>query len=341
MRVGIVTAHGPSAASSRIRMFGLAESLRLRGTACRTMIWGMRPGARGSRAALASRLMWLGAHSDVLVLQKASLPKALLSAVRRQVGAIVCDYDDASWIPPLPHSAQKTATYEVVRARVAHAVRLADRVVVGSTFLARWIEEDFAPRSAAVTIPTGIDLSKYVVKQHSGGERLRVGWIGSPSNHADLLTFWSAVSSLRAESLSLVVISATPERLPITPDEFILWSERSEGTALQKVDIGIMPLRDEPRSRGRCGFKALQYMASGLPVVASAVGGASEPIEDGITGALVRSSAGWIPAINLFRNPSVRNEAGTAGRNRVERDYSTTRMLQEYAALLENLVAAA
>lgn len=105
------------------------------------------------------------------------------------------------------------------------------------------------------------------------------------------------------------------ERLP--------WAEETEGRLIQSMDIGIMPLDDTPWSRGKCGYKLIQYMACGLPVVASPVGVNSEIVEDGVTGFLASSDAEWRDAISrLLADADLRRRMGEAGRKRMEELYS-------------------
>ena len=94
--------------------------------------------------------------------------------------------------------------------------------------------------------------------------------------------------------------------------------------SLNKIDIGIMPLLDDERSRGRCGYKAIQYMSLGIPVISSPVGGATEVVIDGFTGILAKTTEEWEEAIiNLVKYPELRNKYGKNGRKRAEEFYDT------------------
>ena len=102
-----------------------------------------------------------------------------------------------------------------------------------------------------------------------------------------------------------------------------VWSEQTEVESIKKLDIGVMPLRDGPFERGKCGYKLIQYMACGLPVVASPVGVNTTLVEHGVNGFLATSLGEWESALRtLATDPALRHRMGQAGRVKVERDYS-------------------
>ena len=116
--------------------------------------------------------------------------------------------------------------------------------------------------------------------------------------------------------------------------EVIAWSEDTEVDAIQSMDIGVMPLPDTPWARGKCGYKLIQYMACGLPVVASPVGVNKEILEHGVNGFLAESDAEWRTAIEaLISDPDLRRRMGAAGRKKVENEYS----LQVWGPRVANL----
>jgi len=119
------------------------------------------------------------------------------------------------------------------------------------------------------------------------------------------------------------------------PVEARSWSEASEVAEIQQFDIGIMPLPDEPFERGKCGYKLIQYMACGKPVVASPVGANTSIVRDGIEGFLASTDAEWMQLLGILCDDNaLRQRMGAAGRVRVEAEYS----LQVAAPHLERLL---
>lgn len=115
------------------------------------------------------------------------------------------------------------------------------------------------------------------------------------------------------------------------------WREESEIQNIQRFDVGIMPLLDEPFERGKCGYKLIQYMACGLPVIASPVGVNGQIVEHGVTGFLVKSQDEWLQALAFLRdNPGRRREMGQAGRKKMEAEYSLQATAPKLAALLRS-----
>ena len=105
--------------------------------------------------------------------------------------------------------------------------------------------------------------------------------------------------------------------------EIIPWQESTEVDAIRTMDIGIMPLNDTLWSKGKCGYKLIQYMACGVPVVASPVGVNKNIVDDGINGFLVSSFDEWEEAnTKLLDNPKLVYEMGQAGRKKIEEQYS-------------------
>lgn len=101
------------------------------------------------------------------------------------------------------------------------------------------------------------------------------------------------------------------------------WAEESEVARIHEMDIGIIPLTDTPWARGKCGYKLIQYMACGIPVIASPVGVNAEIVDHGVNGFLASSDVEWAEALQtLLRDPALRIRMGEAGRRKVERDYS-------------------
>lgn len=116
-----------------------------------------------------------------------------------------------------------------------------------------------------------------------------------------------------------------------------VWSEMNEVSDIQAFDVGIMPLADTPWEQGKCGYKLIQYMACGIPVVASAIGANREIVSHGVDGFLATTHAEWSGYLKqLLENPDLRREMGLRGREKVERKYSVQARLPELIRILRH-----
>jgi len=118
------------------------------------------------------------------------------------------------------------------------------------------------------------------------------------------------------------------------------WSEATEVDDILRFDVGIMPLADDPWSRGKCGFKLIQYMGCGLPTIASPVGANATIVDAGVTGLLASSTDDWTRAIvHLADDAALRRDMGTAGLSRVRASYSLDATTPRLVALFRELLS--
>ena len=273
---------------------------------------------------------------DLLCIEKEALPwlpawfeKALLS------GAVpyVLDYDDAVFHYYDQHR------NPVVKALLGnkHPTLIRDAMVLaGNDYLAEFVRRAGAMRVEVV--PTVIDLERYppVTNKAAGGQGLPcVGWIGQRATAAFLIPYAPLFKRLAADGLarfSAIGIDAQSLGLPM---DSVPWTEQTEAKSIAGLDIGIMPLLDAPFERGKCGYKLIQYMACGLPVVASPVGVNRQIIEHGVNGFLAETHEEWEYALRtLLADAGLRQRMGRAGRLKVEQQYCLQVTGPRLAALL-------
>jgi glycosyltransferase involved in cell wall biosynthesis len=138
------------------------------------------------------------------------------------------------------------------------------------------------------------------------------------------------------------VIGTPTYALPGLEVEAMPWLSATELEDLSAIDIGVMPLPDDNWSRGKCGLKALQFMALGVPTVCSPVGVNSEIIQDGRTGFLAATEAEWVQKLtNLLRSEELRRRIGRAGRETVEEKYSAKSQAPRVYEIFKSAVLAA
>lgn len=199
---------------------------------------------------------------------------------------------------------------------------LASHVIVGNSYLA-----DYASRfnQNVTIIPSTIDAVKYTLGDAKPDrEPLVIGWSGSYSTVQHLNTVRRVLMRLaEKEKFRVRVIGTSDYKIDGVDVETIPWRSETEVADLRPIDIGIMPLPDDEWARGKCGFKALQYMALGIPTVCSPVGVNSKIIHDEENGLLAATEDQWIDKLTrLLQSRSLRERLGTAGRATVEAEYS-------------------
>lgn len=336
MRLLALTKYGDQAASTRQRFLQYRNHLAEAGLALHTAplldnsyLEVTFAGRRASHLRLVAYLVrraraLLGqSHSDLIWIQKELfpfLPGFFERAVLSQDIPVVVDYDDAIFHQYDQHRSPLVRT--LLGRKLEPLLRRANLAVCGNSYLEAYAGK-FCRQTAV--IPTVLDTAVYLPRASQGPEqRLTVGWIGSPSTWTYVEPIVPLLQSL-AEELDLLirVVGAGPNAPQLHRFEFLDWSETEEINMIQGMDIGIMPLPNEPWARGKCGYKLVQYMACGLPVVASPVGVNAEIVDDGINGFLARTDRDWIAAIRrLALEASLRRTMGTHGRAKIERCYS-------------------
>jgi glycosyltransferase involved in cell wall biosynthesis len=140
----------------------------------------------------------------------------------------------------------------------------------------------------------------------------------------------------------LVVVAGTrPPHLPGVTYDFVPWQPDAEAAHFQALDVGLYPLDDTPWSRGKCGFKALQYMACGVPCVASPVGVLRDIVRPGVTGLHAEDPQAWVEACaRLLSDAEARARMGRAGRALVEAEYSVEAVVPQVMAAFRTALGA-
>jgi len=245
----------------------------------------------------------------------------------------VVDYDDAIF-----HNYDLSANpwRHMLRYKIDGVMRNSKLVVCGNAYLADRAKATGATR--VEIIPTVIDLDRYSVKMKSLSEPLVIGWVGSAATVKYLDIALPALQLLAKEypvQLRVVGADFTAPGLDI---DCRPWSEQDEVQQIQAFDIGIMPLADSPWERGKCGYKLIQYMACGIPVVASPIGVNEEIVEHDASGYLASGTNAWVDALrNLAVDPDLRYQFGMRGRKLVEDSYCLQVVTPRMRSLFEEV----
>lgn len=335
MRILLLSKYGRLGASSRLRSFQYLPLLREQG-------WRIDVSPlfsddyvsalyekRGRRRFLVRGylkrffLLFTAWKYDVLWIEKELFPYTpawgewLLSRLGIQY---VVDYDDAVFHNYDAH--RKSIVRLMLGRKIDKVMRLAATVTVGNPYLASKAHTAGAGR--VVIIPTVVDRNRYRATQNPKEGPVTIGWIGSPGTSAYLLTVAKALrTAVLRHGVQIVAIGADPNHAESILAKPLPWCEVGEIDAIQTFDIGIMPVPDEPFERGKCGYKLIQYMACGLPVVASPVGVNAQIVEHGVNGFLASTNAEWDKSLSkLINDPKLRETMGRVGRKKVEQEYS-------------------
>ena len=240
--------------------------------------------------------------------------------------ALVYDFDDAIFLPTTSDANRLIQALKYPQ-KVSQLIRSSTHVVAGNESLAEYARRYNVSVSV---IPTCVDPARFRPLDPPAGQkrpagRLRIGWIGSHSTAKYLRSLLPTLAQLsRSHPFELYVIGSpavmAAEGLRMTQAP---WRLEREIEDFQSCDIGIYPLWNDAWARGKCGFKAIQFMACGVPVVADAVGVTQDIIQDGLNGFLAMTPQDWTRRLTqLLLDPALRRRLGTAGRETVERRYA-------------------
>lgn len=238
---------------------------------------------------------------------------------------IFFDFDDAIW---REGEQQSSASGFFSRlhfwGKTSATCRLASAVLVGNEYLADYAR---ARNDRVFVLPTSIELADYPVQpEFPDDEPFTICWTGSHSTLSHFSHARSALERLGATRKVVVRIICNREPKPLIAGVetlYIPWSAEGEAEAVGRAHVGIMPLPDTEYTRGKCGLKALQYMATGLPVVVSPVGMNVDLVRSGENGYLAGSDDDWVNILTtLAGSRDLRRRIGAAGRATVEQEYS-------------------
>jgi glycosyltransferase involved in cell wall biosynthesis len=250
---------------------------------------------------------------------------------------MIYDFDDALW---LTDRTKESILFRAMkwRGKVSAICRWSYKVSCGNDFLCRYALQF---NNRVVYNPTTIDTDFLHIPARSSRDnsnQITVGWTGSYSTLKYLETLEAVLKRIEAivPSVRFLVIADKEPALNLKAMEFRPWSIETEIRDLNEVDIGIMPLPDDEWSKGKCGFKALQYMALEIPTVASPTGVNSTIIEHGINGFLAVTQADWETyLLRLIENKDLRVEMGRKGRQKVVDHFSVHSNESRFLSLFE------
>ncbi|MBI5431728.1 MAG: glycosyltransferase family 4 protein [Planctomycetes bacterium] len=324
-------AKGVDIPSSRIRVHQMAPYLGRHGI---ELVVHPFPQSFAERRRLQAEL----AQADVVLVHK-ELPTFFKSLwLRRIRKPLVFDFDDAVFLRKRLRKGTYFSHHRMRRFK--RMLSIYDAVIAGNEFLGDACRASGLPLLVAPSpVPTDVPRAS----ERAPNAVPRIAWVGLGTNLTYLRQLAAPLRELAQRiDYRLVVISNAeldPESMGGVPIENVAWSLAGQERELAKCDVGIMPLElDSPWSKGKCAYKLLQYMAAGLPVVATNVGMNAQVVAHDESGLLVETDADWTAALErLLRDRALGLRLGSAGRARIERDFSYETIAASWAGFLHEL----
>ena len=269
-------------------------------------------------------------QADLLLIHRRIYPPLFARRLTGHGLPVVFDLDDALYLPP-PSAIPVEGNRDRSRRNFDATCAAAELVICGNSELERQV-----PHGRTERLPTAIDCGRFTPSAIAVATGPVIGWVGYSDNLPYLEALADPLRELarRRPNLRLLVVADRPPRIEGVHVEFRRWSLATEVSCFGDMAIGIMPLDDTPWTRAKCSFKLLQYMALGIPSVASPVGMNREVVEDGRNGCLASTSEEWVDRLDrLLGDRELRERFSEAGRQTVVNRYSleaTTPRLIEF-----------
>jgi len=287
--------------------------------------------------------IWLLSQTDALLVQREAMlfgpPLIEWLAVKVFRRPMVLDLDDATYVPYTSPTYGKLGQALKWFSKTDDLIRWARLVTCGNRAIAEYAESKGATTRI---IPTVVDTDVFVPRPHGSGGPVMLGWIGTHSTFPYLQAIFPVLQDLAKThrfKLKIVGAGVAEVNIPGVEVENLEWKLEREVADFQSFDIGLYPidpsLYAEKWAAGKSGFKAIQYMAVGVPYVAAPVGAAAEIGEAGVTHFHATTNDEWLRALELLlSDPELRTTMGAAGRSHVVKHYSLADQADKLAGAL-------
>ncbi len=354
-RVLCVTAGSPRKSSFVARLAWLSEHPACQFAVIGVCSWPYEATAAERNGAF-TQIQSERRDADLVVLHRVLFERDLRETFFSQDQPTIFDFDDAIYAVPSESYSQELRS---VRGWLKRGLRLASRfrsdysgrfhpltdmlrrvsaVSAGNSHLA-----GFASRYCASVsvVPTVVDAERFPTKTHSENGPVTIGWYGSPDNHwylARLGEVFRRIQQQFGERVRFEVISAAPCQIDGVHIAWTQWQADRELRDMLHFDIGVMPLTEDEWSRGKCGNKAIYYMAAGIPPVVSPVGMNASLVEHASSGFLARNHNEWTDMLSqLVRSAELRRNMGANAKRRAIECYSRNVAAKKMSALVKTI----
>lgn len=344
---------GPHSPSHRVRVVLPKEELSAHGVLIQDVALLTEAQERGWRTGSASvraRIVLESSRRLRETLDASDAPTALVSrqgdltpllAVERAAGRegrrLIYDVDDAIWYSGRRAAGgHPLALMKATGRKARWLAQRADTVIAGTDFLAEWLQD----HSSHVVVVPSLVVPSEQPRSHQDAKELVIGWIGSHSTAGYLARAVPAIETVARKlrpqhTVRLLVVGGPAIAVRGVVTESVPWKTANERWALKRMDIGIMPLPDNLWTRGKGAYKALEYMAAGVPALVDDVGVARGYVEAHGAGVVATGDRAWADALaELLVAPAVRAEMGAAGHRAAAAHFSPQRWAPELAKIL-------
>lgn len=266
------------------------------------------------------------ADYDIILIYREAYPIGppwIERRLQRSGVPMVYDFDDAVYLRNTSDANRIIASLKNP-GKIPEIIGRCQHVMAGNTHLAE-IARRYNPN--VTVVPTSVDTSVWVARSspRNPDEPVVIGWIGTPTTTQYLMELGPVLRDLARNHRFVLRVSGSvdPVNFAGVTVQNVPWELDKEVELFNTCDIGVYPLPDDEWTRGKCGFKAIQFMACHVPVVASPVGVNREIIEDGVSGFLAASPEAWREKLAmLITRPELQSTLGARGRAVVEQRYS-------------------
>ncbi len=248
---------------------------------------------------------------------------------------LIFDFDDAIWVRTAS-AANPLAVWLKWNSKVKHICSYSTIVTVGNTYLASYAQKY---NKDVRIIPTVVNTDNYHNKIKDHRQALPViGWTGTFTNFSSLETILPVIKRLQEKyPVSFEIIAEKNPNFSNITYRFIPWKRESEIADLLSFSIGVMPLEQKEMDKGKCAFKAIQYMSLGIPTVLSPIGANTSLVNDGEDGFFATDEQSWYNCLEkLILNTDLRIEVGEKARTRIVNDYSVKSSREAFCNLFKD-----
>ena len=324
----LILVNNPKRASFRLRAIDFLDYFRREGIVCEVCKLPQNNFQRW-------RLFKSARNYDAVLLHRKCLNYFDAKVLARYSRKIIFDHDDAIMYSPSRPESDHTSHSRLYK----RTIQMSDCVIAGNDYLA-----EHARRfcSDVHVVPTGLDAKAFVKEgAQEKHDKIRLVWIGSESTLPYLEELKPVLEQVGKanDDIVLRIIADQFFDMPSMPVEKHNWSLETQASDLLAGDVGLAPLSDNRFTRGKCGFKILQYFASGLPVIASPVGVNEKFIEESHAGILASTPQQWEEAIEkLAADAALRKQMGLNGKQYVQA-YDVSVIAEKFCKIVKDTIS--